>query len=239
MRKDHRPHHLKRAWLRFQSLYGRRFVRPHLDLLGRGTTFMRPWYVEIFGPRIRIGDHATLIATADARVRLSVWESAPGEGAIHIGDAALICPGVRIHSTARVAVGDDCMLASGVYITDADWHDVYDRISMGPAAPVTLADNVWLGDGAVVCKGVTIGANTVVGAGAVVTRDLPANTVAAGNPAEVVRRLDPAGPFVRRSSWFADPGGLRRDIDEWDRALMAGNSLGGWLRYLLAPRRGD
>ena len=239
MRKDHRPHRIKRAWLRYQAFYGRRFVRPHLDHLGRGPTFMRPWYVEIFGPRIRIGDNATLIATADARVRLSVWERAPDDGAIDIGDAALICPGVRIHSTARVAVGDDCMLASGAYITDADWHDVYDRISMGSAAPVTLADNVWLGDGAVVCKGVAIGENTVVGAGAVVTRDLPANVVAAGNPAQVVRRLDPDGPFVRRSAWFADPGGLRRDIDEWDRAMMAGNSLGGWLRYLLAPRRGD
>jgi maltose O-acetyltransferase len=53
------------------------------------------------------------------------------------------------------------------------------------------ATNVWLGGGAVVCPGVTIGANTVVGAGAVVPRDLPANVVAVGNPARVIMYLVP------------------------------------------------
>ncbi len=50
-------------------------------------------------------------------------------------------------------------------------------------------DNVWLGGGAIVLPGVTIGADTVVGAGAVVTRDLPAGVVAVGNPARIVRHL--------------------------------------------------
>lgn len=57
------------------------------------------------------------------------------------------------------------------------------------AKPITIGDNVWLGGGAIVLAGVTIGANTVVGAGAVVTRDLPANVVAVGNPARQVREL--------------------------------------------------
>jgi carbonic anhydrase/acetyltransferase-like protein (isoleucine patch superfamily) len=104
---------------------------------------------------------------------------------------------------------------------------------------VVIADNVWLGDGAIVCKGVTIGTNSIIGAGAVVVRDIPANTVAAGNPAQVVKTLDPDGPFVRRSQWFDDPAGLHRDIDAFDRAMLAGNTFGGWLRYLLNPRRGD
>lgn len=239
MRKDHRPYRLKRAWLRFEAFYARRFVRPHLDHLGQGCTFMRPWCVEVFGPRISIGDHATVIATADGRVRLAVWSNLDGEGRIRIGRSALICPGVRIQSAASVSIGDDCMLASRVYVTDADWHGVYDRLSTGPTAPVVIADNVWLGDGAVVCKGVTIGANSIIGAGAVVVRDIPANTVAAGNPARVVKALDPEGPFVCRSQWFDDPAGLHRDIDAFDRAMLGGNTLGGWLRYLVNPRRGD
>ncbi len=239
MRKDHRPYRMKRAWLRFESFFARRFVRPHLDSLGRGCTFMRPWFVEIFGPRISIGDYATVIATADGRVRLSVWSNLEGEGRIRIGRSALICPGVRIQSAASVVVGDDCMLASRVYLTDADWHDAYDRLSMGPSAPVVLEDNVWLGDGVIVCKGVTIGCNSIVGAGAVVVHDIPANVVAAGNPARVVKPLDPAGPFVRRSRWFADATGLRQDIDAFDRAMLGGNTLAGWLRYLIRPRRGD
>ena len=56
-------------------------------------------------------------------------------------------------------------------------------------ANITIGDNVWLGGGVVVCPGVTIGANTVVGAGAVVTRDLPPDVVAVGNPARVLTRL--------------------------------------------------
>ncbi len=239
MRKDHRPYWLKRLWLRFQAGYARRRVRPHLDHLGRGAVFMRPWHVEIFGPRITIGDHATIIAASDGRVRLSVWSNRPDRGAISIGHSALICPGVRIHSAARVSVGNDCMFANGVYVTDADWHGVYDRLSMGPADAVTIQDNVWLGDGVIVCKGVTIGRNSILGAGAVVVRDVPANVVAAGNPAQVVKTLDANGPFVRRSSWFADSAALRQGLEAFDRAMLAGNSLGLWMRYLVNPRRGD
>jgi maltose O-acetyltransferase len=55
--------------------------------------------------------------------------------------------------------------------------------------PITIGNNVWLGGGAIVCPGVTIGENTVVGAGAVVTRDLPANVLAVGNPARVAREI--------------------------------------------------
>ncbi|MDD7138981.1 MAG: DapH/DapD/GlmU-related protein [Clostridium sp.] len=55
--------------------------------------------------------------------------------------------------------------------------------------PIVLGKNVWIGAGAIVLPGVTIGDNSVVGAGAVVTRNIPANTVAAGNPARVLRSL--------------------------------------------------
>jgi maltose O-acetyltransferase len=57
------------------------------------------------------------------------------------------------------------------------------------AQPIAIGDNVWLGGGVIVCPGVTIGENTVVGAGAVVVRDLPANVVAVGNPARVIRQM--------------------------------------------------
>jgi maltose O-acetyltransferase len=57
------------------------------------------------------------------------------------------------------------------------------------ALPVSIGDGVWLGGRAVVCPGVTIGENTVVGAGSVVTRDLPANVVAVGNPCRIIRQL--------------------------------------------------
>ena len=59
------------------------------------------------------------------------------------------------------------------------------------ARPIVVGDNVWLGGGVVVLPGVTIGTDTVVGAGSVVTRDLPAGVVAVGNPARVIRTVEP------------------------------------------------
>jgi maltose O-acetyltransferase len=63
------------------------------------------------------------------------------------------------------------------------------RDKLEAALPITIGNNVWLGGGVIVCPGVTIGENTVVGAGAVVTRDLPPNVVAVGNPARVIKTL--------------------------------------------------
>ncbi len=239
MRRDHRPYILKRADQKLQRFFVRRFLRPQLDHLGRGVTVIKPWYVEIFGPSVSIGDYATLAAAPDRRVRLSVWPEAPGKGAITIGDYCLICPGVRVGSAVEVVVEENVMVASGAYITDSDWHDHYDRISQGRGAPVRIRENAWIGDGAVICKGVTVGRNAIVGAGSVVTADVPDNAVSAGNPARVVKSLDPEGPFVRRSDWLADPRRLFDDFDRLDRERLGGNSLLGWLRHLFSPSEGD
>jgi maltose O-acetyltransferase len=85
-----------------------------------------------------------------------------------------------------------CQLATGVQLLTAT-HPIDPeprRRGWEYAQPITLGDNVWLGGGVIVCPGVTIGDNTVVGAGALVTRDLPANVVAFGNPARVHRTID-------------------------------------------------
>ena len=56
--------------------------------------------------------------------------------------------------------------------------------------PVTIGNNCWIGANSVICPGVTIGENTVIGAGSVVTKDIPANVVAAGNPCKVIREIN-------------------------------------------------
>ena len=90
-----------------------------------------------------------------------------------------------------ITIGDDVQIGPNVQLlTPTHPIDPEERRSKVEAAkPITIGDNVWLGGGVIVCPGVTIGANTVVGAGAVVVRDLPANVVAVGNPARVVRNL--------------------------------------------------
>ena len=239
MINDHRPYVIKKAYLRFQKFYTRHFLRPQMARLGRGFTFMRPWHVELFGGPITMGRYATVIATPDKKIRLSVWPAEPGKGHITIGDYCLLSPGVRISSAAGITIADNCMIASGAYITDADWHGIYDRVSFGRAEAVTIGPNAWIGDSAIVCKGVSIGANSIVGAGAVVVDAVPANCVAAGNPARIVKQLDPAQTFTTRAAFYADPVKLARDFMAWEQAVLAGNTLFGWLRHLLFPARGD
>jgi maltose O-acetyltransferase len=60
--------------------------------------------------------------------------------------------------------------------------------------PVRIGDDCWIGGGAIICPGVTIGPRSIIGAGAVVTRDIPADSVAVGNPARVIRSLSPDAP---------------------------------------------
>jgi carbonic anhydrase/acetyltransferase-like protein (isoleucine patch superfamily) len=96
---------------------------------------------------------------------------------------------------------------------------------------------VWLCDGAIVCKGVRIGANSIVGAGAVVTRDVPPNTVVAGNPAKVIKTLDPAVPKTTRRDLFTTFGSIENEEARRDREMLAGNTMAGWLRSMWCPDR--
>jgi maltose O-acetyltransferase len=109
-------------------------------------------------------------------------------GARTFANFGLLCLDV-----ATVTIGDDVNIGPNVQLLTPT-HPV----AAGPrrdkweaARPIVIGDNVWLGGGVIVCPGVTIGANTVVGAGAVVICDLPANVVAVGNPARVVKAVEP------------------------------------------------
>jgi maltose O-acetyltransferase len=92
---------------------------------------------------------------------------------------------------APVTIGAACQGASRVQFITAT-HPIDPeprRLGWESGEPISVGDNVWLGGGAILCPGVTIGDDTVVGAGAVVTRDLPAGVVAAGSPAHVLREI--------------------------------------------------
>ena len=110
---------------------------------------------------------------------------------IEIGARVFVNFGLVALDVARISIGDDVQVGPHVQLltpthpVEADAR----RAKWESAAPISIGDNVWLGGGVVVCPGVSIGDNTVVGAGAVVVRDLPANVVAVGNPARVIRRL--------------------------------------------------
>lgn len=134
-----------------------------LGSLGEQTVIRPPLYVD-YGKYITIG------ARTFINYNLTALDVAP----ITIGDDVQIGPNVQLLTPTHPLAADPR------------------RDKLEAAKPISIGNNVWLGGGVIVLPGVSIGENTVVGAGAVVTRDLPANVVALGNPARVVRDLPEA-----------------------------------------------
>jgi len=239
VRRDHKPYALKRLLGQFERFWISHFIAPQLEALGHGSMIMKPWHLKLHGEHISFGNAVHVITAKDRTVRLTTWSHDAAGGQIDIGDYVLICPGVRIDSATHINVGSNTMLAAGVYLTDADWHDIYNRTRpIGRSAPIVLEDNVWVGDGSIICKGVHVGANTIIGAGSVVTKSLPANVIAAGNPAVVVRHLDDAATITRRQDLLSDPK-LDREIDLLEQMLRKDNTWRKWLRVCLRPNRRD
>lgn len=112
-------------------------------------------------------------------------------GAISIGNRTFVNVDVVMVDVVPITIGAACQIATRVQLLTAT-HPIDPeprRMGWEYGKPITLADNVWLGGGVIVCPGVAIGRDTVVGAGAVVTRDLPAGVVAVGVPARVLREI--------------------------------------------------
>lgn len=92
---------------------------------------------------------------------------------------------------ARIEIGDNVLLAPNVQLYTAH-HPTDPKLRLTGkelASPITIGHNVWLGGGVIVCPNVRIGDNTTIGAGSVVTKDIPANVIAVGNPCRVIRHL--------------------------------------------------
>ncbi len=110
---------------------------------------------------------------------------------IHIGARTFVNFGLMALDVARIVIGDDVQIGPNVQLltpthpADAELR----RAKWEAAKPITIGDNVWLGGGAIVLPGVTVGENAIVGAGSVVTKDVPPNTIVAGNPARIARSL--------------------------------------------------
>jgi acetyltransferase-like isoleucine patch superfamily enzyme len=174
----------KYAWLvlrllrrRFLSSYGRRLK---LD----GLAFI--------GPRV------TIQIGKAGRVELGRWswlghgtKIRCHEGVVSIGAKTVLGQECTISAYQHVSIGRECVIADRVMLIDFD-HGVVEverptRLQGIYKRDVRVGHNVWIGYGACILRGVTIGDNAVVGTSAVVTRDVPANAVVAGIPARVIR----------------------------------------------------
>ena len=140
-----------------------------------------------------------------ANVRLSgkpsiSFGSAEGDESpvLRIGDGTFIGHACGFNVGRAVTVGKHCLFATGVLVYDQDGHplDAAERRAGRPTPPdairpVTIGDDVWVGAGTIILKGVTVGDRAIIAARSVVTTDVPADTIAAGNPARVIRPMPP------------------------------------------------
>ncbi len=114
---------------------------------------------------------------------------------IFVGSRVFVNTNCVILDCARIDIGDDVQIGPGVHLYAAT-HPLdatVRRSGLELAAPVSIGHDVWLGGGAIVCPGVSIGARTVIGAGSVVVGDIPSDVVAAGNPCRVIRPIATSG----------------------------------------------
>lgn len=120
-------------------------------------------------------NHRCIIATSNSNAKLEIGNECSFSGS-------------TIWCFEHIKLGNHVRVGANVTIMDGDAHQDDPRV--GKDSPIIIEDNVWIGACAVVMKGVTIGRNSVIGAGSVVTKDIPENVVAAGNPCRVVKQLD-------------------------------------------------
>lgn len=160
----------------------------------------KPIFSLAKGSRIQIG--ARCVLCSDSQVNalginhpVVIRTMRPG-AEIVIGDDTGMSGG-SICASSSIRIGKGCLIGANVTLTDTDFHalnPVNRRYNRNPdeiaTAPIVIQDNVFIGADVFVLKGVTIGKNSVIGAGSVVTRDVPENSIAAGNPAKTVRYLD-------------------------------------------------
>lgn len=107
---------------------------------------------------------------------------------VSIGRNVVVMPGCLMMSAGGITLEDEVLIAANVQLISNN-HDLHQR-QIITCKPVHICRKAWIGAGATILPGVTVGENAVVGAGSVVTHDVAPNTIVAGNPARVIKRID-------------------------------------------------
>jgi galactoside O-acetyltransferase len=183
-------------------------------VIGEGTIFLPGFSVThrgLLNNRVKIGENCLIESQL-------IFESGDS-GVIQIGSSCHLGGGTKIISKNSISIGNNVTVAWNCTIYDHDSHSIFwderkcdtpqeitDLREFGDpckrknwknvvSKPIKIEDRVWIGFGVTVLKGVTIGEGAVIGAGSVVTRDVPAYSVCAGNPAKVIKSISPPVKF--------------------------------------------
>lgn len=141
-----------------------------------------------FGKNVQIG----VVSSPNFYSHYTYLESREEWSEIIIGDNVAINNAFSIECSSKVVIENDVLIGVGCSIIDNDGHDLaIEKRNIGypKTAQVYICQNVFLGSNVTILKGVTIGKNSIIGNGSVVTKNIPENVIAAGNPAKVIRNL--------------------------------------------------
>ena len=142
-------------------------------------------------PNRLLGDNLHCRIGSQCRLMGGHYLLEDGGGQLEIGNGSTIMtPMMTVLEGGSIRCGNDCLIAYGTDIRNSDAHSILDattRERLNPATNVSIGDHVWIGNGAQILKGVTIGARAIIAARSVVTKDVAAGTLVAGLPARVLR----------------------------------------------------
>ena len=141
--------------------------------IGKNVSIDTPFYCD-YGRHITIGDNVII------NINCTFVDC----NRIEIGNNVLIASNVQIYTATHPVKTDERLIENWAEADSAPFFRTY-------ALPVKIEDNVWIGGGVIILPGVTIGKNAVIGAGSLVTRSIPGNSIAFGNPCKVIRENYP------------------------------------------------
>lgn len=171
--------HIKFGWKNFLRLHIQKF---RLGGIGKRVIIDNNVALMRYPKNIFLSDN--LIIKEGARIC-----SCNEKAIIKIGANTTIGYHTFIFASASIEIGDDCMIAPFVYLVDSDHGiDKSERMNRQPnqTAPIKIGNDVWIGTGAKILKGVTIGDGAIIAAGAVVKDDVPAYKIAGGIPGKII-----------------------------------------------------
>ena len=239
MQKDNRPFFIRLFIENFYILWTKYFLIPQFKRVGKNLDINKPWNIDVYGKNISLGENVHIRTSRNVITQICAWNKNNCNGIIKIGDNVLISPGVRIISAEEIIIDSNVMIASNVYISDSDWHGIYDRINTpGSSKKIHIEENSWIGEGSKISKGVRIGKNSIIGLGSVVTSDVPDNEIFGGNPAKKFGEIDKNKKIRKREELF-----LNNDYNSLMKFLinedLKRNNFFTWLRTIFFPKKGD
>jgi acetyltransferase-like isoleucine patch superfamily enzyme len=189
--------HYKRVTCRILTIrcysfwtYLKYFLFSKISIGDRVKFFGIPKLINQNGGEIKISQNCTFLSKSTSNLiginRPCILSTHNPNAQIIIGNNCGLS-GTVIGAFVKIELKENVRCGANTLITDSDWHT--DDLRSGEASPILIENNVWLGEGVKVLKGVTIGENSVIGAGSIVTKNIPANVIAAGNPCRVIKTI--------------------------------------------------